>query len=182
MEKTFIGFVTADIRGIGYAVKSHNNRYGIVPDIAVLKKSAETVVTASNVNTTGVKIERTYEMFIPFESPIEKKVFAIVRTGAINTVAANPNDKYRVKVSLLLDDYVIDSQYGTEHAPNSTTEQRFEDIIILDCSIEQTRRGQKLKIKVEVEVTNVDPTNPGITINLYCDPETSGNELIFYFQ
>lgn len=176
------GYFTGDIRGLGFGVKTDNDKYVIVPDLSAVKKTRETSVTQSGNQLNQVLISRTYEILAPFEGPFAKKIFAVINTEALNTVAANPNDKYVTKLTLLINNEEVASVQSPEHAPNNTTAQPYEDFLALDAKIDEVDRGDVIKLKVDVVITSVDPTNPGLQVTLHTDPLTSGKELIFYFQ
>lgn len=171
----------SDIAGVYYAVASHDGKYGMVPDVGDIKKTAEASVTAST-DTTGVIISRTYAMKVPTLMTIAGRVFAIVRTEALNTAAANTGDAFRVNLYVQRNGTLLGSTNGPEHVPNSTTAVAYEDILIVDVPSTDFSAGDDFEVKVEVEVTSVDATNPGIQVTLKCDPATAGNELIFYLQ
>ena len=59
---------------------------------------------------------------------------------------------------------------------------RDREILAIDLPATEFSAGDTLDIIVELEVTAVDGSNPGITFKLYCDPATQGDELVFYLQ
>ncbi len=179
--RTFQGIVDATISGPAFCIAGSNGKNTLVPDVTYLRRSIESSVEEET-DTTGTIITREYEIIIPMDSVLTKKIVCYVKTGAWNTVAANPNDTYRVKASVLLNGNVIAEETGAAHSPNSTTEVIFNDIIVLDVNMMEVRRGDKLTIKFDVEVIGTDATNPGIHVKLYCDPSVDSDALIVYFE
>ena len=98
---------------------------------------------------------------------------------------ANTGDKARVNLDLKKSGSAITGvtkATGTERVPNSTTEITYPEILAIDLPATEFSAGNTLDIVVELEITAVDATNPGITFKLYCDPSTQDNELVFYLQ
>lgn len=175
-----VSSMPADIHGYYYAIKTHDGKYMLVPDIPVLKKSAEYKVDAET-NTTGVIIERTYSIIIPTPMKVIGRVLAIVKTSAYNTSAANTGDKYVVCFELYKGDTQLASTTSPEHVPNSTSEVSYLDLLTNDINTDFSG-GESLGLKIVVKVTSVDADNPGIHVTLWTDPRNDDLALIFYLQ
>ena len=181
-----VSSVPADIHGYYFAVATDEptKKYGLVPDIGILKRSSETVLDTGNQTTTGIKVTRTYKMPIPANMILAGRVWLFGRSVAYNQTA-NTGDKARVNLDLKKNGSAIDGvtkATGTERVPNSTTEVTYPEILAVDLPTTEFNAGDTLDIIVELEITAVDDTNPGITFKLYCDPSTQDNELVFYLQ
>ena len=176
----------ADIAGYYFAIATDEptKKYGLVPDIGILKRSSETVLDTGNQTTTGIKVTRTYKMPIPANMMLAGRVWLFGRSVAYNQTA-NTGDKARVNLDLKKSGSVIDGvtkATGTERVPNNTNEITYPEILTIDLPATEFNAGDTLDIIVELEITAVDDTNPGITFKLYCDPSTQDNELVFYLQ
>jgi len=181
-----VSSVPADIAGYYFAIATDEPtpKYGLVPDVGVLKYSSETVLDTGNQTTTGVKLTRTYKLPIPADMIIAGRIWLFGKSGAFNATA-NTGDKARVNLNLQKNGSAITGvtkATGTERVPNNTTECTYSEILAIDLPATEFSAGDTLDIIVELEITAVDATNPGITFKLYCDPGTSGDELVFYLQ
>lgn len=149
-----------------------------------MKKSAETVIDTGNQTTTGIKETRTYKIKIPTDMILSGKIILFGKSGGLNATA-NTGDKFRINLNIQkngADITGVTKINGTEHTPNNTAEQNYTEILGIDLPSISFSSGDTLDVIVEVEITAVDATNPGITAKLYCDPATSGSELVFYLQ
>jgi len=171
----------ADIAGLYLAIWGNEATATgkLVPTLDLLKKSNETLLDTGNQTTTGVKVIRTYKIVVPVSCILAGKVILIGKSGAFNATA-NTGDRCRLNLDLSKNAAEISGvskTNGSEHTPNSTTEQNYTEI--LECILPETSfaSGDTFEVTVELEITAVDATNPGITFKLYCDPATSGNEL-----
>jgi len=181
-----VSSVPADIHGYYFAVATDEptKKYGLVPDVGILKRSSETVLDTGNQTTTGIKVTRTYKIPIPANMVLAGRVWLFGRSVAYNQTA-NTGDKARVNLDLKKNGNAIDGvtkATGAERIPNSTAEATHPEILVVDLPATEFNAGDTLDIVVELEITAVDATNPGITFKLYCDPSTQGNELVFYLQ
>jgi len=180
-----VASMPADISGYYFAISDEQAtpKRMLVPDISYLKKSSETSFEGSG-TTTGVVVERTYEIVIPCNMIISGKVVVFGKIGMWNTAAANTSDKGRINLALLKNGTEITGTKvnGAEHTPNSTTEVNYDLILATELPATSFNTGDKLGIKIEGEITAVDATDPGLAIKVYCDPATSGNELVVYLQ
>ena len=178
--------IPADIAGYYFAIATDEPtpKYGLVPDVGVLKYSSETTLSTGNQTTTGIKLTRIYKLPIPADMTIAGRVWLFGKSGAFNATA-NTGDKARVNLNLQKNGSAISGVTkvnGTERVPNSTAEVSFSEILAIDLPSTEFSAGDTLDIIVELEITAVDATNPGITFKLYCDPGIEGNELVFYLQ
>ena len=178
--------IPADIAGYYFAIATDEPtpKYGLVPDVGVLKYSSETTLSTGNQTTTGIKLTRTYKLPIPADMTIAGRVWLFGKSGAFNATA-NTGDKARVNLNLQKNGSAISGVTkvnGTERVPNSTAEVSFSEILAIDLPSTEFSAGDTLDIIVELEITAVDATDPGITFKLYCDPGIEGNELVFYLQ
>jgi len=176
----------ADIAGLYHAIRGNEATPTgkLVPDLDLLKKSAETVLDTGNQTTTGIKIARTYSIVIPIDCKIAGKVILIGKSGALNAVA-NTGDSSRINLNVQKNGAAISGvtkTNGSSHVPNSTTEINYTEILEITIPSTDFSGGDSFDVVVELEVVSVDATNPGITTKLYCDPATSGNELVLYLQ
>ncbi|RLE64923.1 MAG: hypothetical protein DRJ47_06510 [Thermoprotei archaeon] len=181
-----VSSMPADISGYYFAVATNEpeKKYGLVPDIDVLKKSSEVVIDTGNQTTTGVKATRTYRVPVPANMVLAGRVWLFGKSAACNQTA-NTGDKARVNLNLQKSGSGIGDVTrvsGVERVPNSTTEVTYTEILAIDLPATEFGAGDTLDIIVELEVTAVDSSNPGITFKLHCDPATQGNELVFYLQ
>ena len=181
-----VSSIPADIHGYYFAIATDEPtpKYGIVPDIDILKKSSETILDTGNQTTTGVKVTRNYKVPIPANMILAGKVWLFGKSIAYNQTA-NTGDKARVNLNLQRNGNTLDGVVkatGTERIPNSTDEVVYSEILVIDLPATEFNAGDTLNIIVELEITAIDSSNPGITFKLYCDPATSGNELVFYLQ
>jgi len=176
----------ADIAGLYLAIRGNEASPSgkLVPSLDLLKKSAETTLDTGNQTATGIKITRTYSIIIPVDCKIAGKVILIGKSGAFNTTA-NTGDSARINLDVQKDGSAISGvtkTNGTSHTPNSTTEVNYDEVLEITIPSTDFSSGDSLDVIVELEIVTVDETNPGITLKLYCDPETSGNELVIYLQ
>jgi len=181
-----VASIPADIAGYYFAIATDEPtpKYGLVPDVGVLKYSSETVLDTGNQTTTGIKLSRTYKLPIPANMIIAGRIWLFGKSGAFNETA-NTGDKARVNLDLRKNGSAISGvtkATGTERVPNNTAECNYSEILAVDLPATEFSVGDTLDIVVELEITAVDATNPGITFKLYCDPGTEGNELVFYLQ
>ena len=181
-----VSSVPADIHGYYFAIATDEPtpKYGLVPDIGILKRSSETVLDTGNQTTTGIKVTRTYKIPIPANMMLAGRVWLFGRSLAYNQTA-NTGDKARVNLDLKKNGSVIDGvtkATGTERVPNDTDGITYPEILAVDLPATEFNAGDTLDIIVELEITAVDDTNPGITFKLCCDPSTQDNELVFYLQ
>jgi len=179
-----VSSMPGDIAGVYYAIATNDSpvKYRMVPEIVGFLVSSETSVEDLT-HGPGVLFSRTFTLYIPVDMKVAGSVFVRVKTGAYNTVTNNTGDAYRVNVRVYKNgSTVIGTTNGETHIPNSTSEVTYTDILCVDLTATDFSAGDSLDIKVEIEVTSVDSTNPGINVKLYMDPSTSGDELIFYLQ
>lgn len=181
-----VSSVPADIHGYYFAVATDepSKKYGLAPDVGILKRSSETVLDTGNQTTTGIKVTRIYKLPIPANMIIAGRVWLFGRSVAYNQTA-NTGDKARVNLNLKKNGSAITGvtkATGTERVPNSTDEITYPEILAIDLPATEFSAGDTLDIIVELEITAVDGGNPGITFKLYCDPSIQDNELIFYLQ
>ena len=181
-----VSSIPADIAGCYVAVASDESspKRGLVPDIGLIKRSAETVLDTGVQTTTGVKVTRVYKVPVPADMTIAGRVWLFGKSGALNQTA-NTGDKARVCFTLRKNGSAIagvTQARGTERIPNSATEVNYTEILAVDLPKTSFNAGDTLDLVVDLEVTAVDGSNPGIQFKLYCDPATAGNELVFYLQ
>jgi len=178
-----VASMPADIGGVYYAVKDNSSSpsYNLVPDLSSLRVSSETVIDTGNQTTTGVKETRTYSIVIPCDMIIAGKVIMVGKSGGYNAIA-NTGDKFRINLKVAKNGTNLVTVNGTEHTPNSTSEVNYTELLTASVPSTSFSAGDTFEITVEIEITAVDDTNPGITAKLYCDPATAGDELIFYLQ
>jgi len=162
-----VASMPADISGYYFAISDEQAtpKRMLVPDISYLKKSSETSFEGSG-TTTGVVVERTYEIVIPCNMIISGKVVVFGKIGMWNTAAANTSDKGRINLALLKNGTEITGTKvnGAEHTPNSTTEVTYDLILATELPATSFSAGDKLGIKLEGEITAADATNPGLAL------------------
>lgn len=175
----------ADLAGVYFAIKDNASTpaYHLVPvDISYIAKSEETVIDTGMQTTTGIKETRTYKIRIPCDMILAGKIILFGKSGALNSTASTTNAA-RVNLNLQKNGSAISGVTkvnGTERIPNSTTEVNYTEILGIDLPSTSFSAGDTLDIIVELEVTSADSN--GIQFKLYCDPATSGNELVLYLQ
>jgi len=144
----------ADIAGVYHAIWGNEATPTgkLVPDLDLLKKTAETVLDTGNQTTTGIKITRTYSIVIPVDTKIAGKIILIAKSGAFNAVA-NTGDSSRIKLNVQRNGTAITGvtkTNGSSHVPNSTTDVNYTEILEITIPSTDFLGGDSFDVVVEL--------------------------------